>query len=975
MPFTQEQLEELRARSVKEDDVYTAPGVAGAKATVLQILVPTASPSTILPPVLPAGLKERDRVLAMTPRVDAQWGAANGIAITKIAALAWEAKGSVELRSKRAQELLLHADSVNGPGGWVTFISKQLRDFLCTNNGCHFEIIRQKAAYGSRVVGIAHLSSLRCYRTGDPEYPIVYRDRLGREHLLRWWEVVSMADLPDPDEMLFGAGLCAAERAYSQIIKLAAIERFVYEKVSATRPLAIHIVNGLQTDELNDALQSAHLQREQKGLSTYMGAVIMSTLKPDSPPAVVTIPLAELPNGFNAIEERDRADLLYANAIGLDPQELKPISNQQLGAGGQSQILHQKAKGRGLVAYRQNLVHNLNEMVLDAKTKFLFTEHDYDDQKQAADISSARANVAMLRIGAQITSPEEERQLMVDQDELPKTFLEYDETSTETTSDTDKPEADENEQVGMGIGQELDENDYVTTLTAKTMQKLRGSNTIALKSFCGPPANPFRPWTVVRAPDITFKHGRHDQSTHGRKRGSRSGGGTAGEAGGGENPKLVAARAKLAKLKEDLAIARKNGDTDTVRRLENGRGSLYSRVKKLEQAEKGTTTVTPPKTTTTVAPKPAPVPVKIEPPAPPVAAGAKVSGPKAEKAARVHAANLKALDSTRKQIEEAKADLDKPGQDAKTKAYNKSRLQSLKNTERALQTSIDNYNMYGSQSSPKTDPFKPKKRTDVPTADEALAKMKAAGAAVADVENHPKLVAAKQKMAEIAAKDPKGKTTAYHMAMSEVAVTRHGLIAEAKANTGANAVTFDSLLANRTPAAIKRGIRGDPPPTVKAQINKELDWVNKVVGQGTSLDGKTVFVEYHNEPGRAHAKQGVLHIYSNTKEGVVAHEAMHWVEYKSSDVLKRSQQYLDDRTKGEKPKTLKSLNPYSNYPPHEIAKPDKFRDAYVGRIYDFPATEITSMGIQYMFQGASHFANADPDHFRHVWESVIEAQY
>ena len=443
MPMTIDELEALRNKSVKADDAISWP--AGR---ILQILVPNPSPSTILPAVLPFSLKDRDRVLAVTPRCEAQWGAANGIAITKVASLAWDVKGDVALRSKRAQELCHNADWVNGPGGWIPFLSKQLRDYNNTNNGCHYEIIRQSEAYGSKILGIGHLSSKACYRTGDPENPIIYRDKIGREHLLKWWQVVSMADLPESDEWFFGAGLCAAERAYSQIIKMSAVERYVYEKVSASRPLAIHIVNGMMSDDFNTLIQDTQDQQAQKGLSSYMGAIIMATLKPDIAPALVTIPLAELPDGFNAEEERARSDLIYANALGLDPQDLRPMSGQQLGAGAQSAVLHEKAKGRGLVSFRQGFVHNMNELVLDDKTKFLFTEKDYDDQEKTAQISSLRADVATKRITAQITSAEQERQLMVDTDELPKWVIPDDQTATETISDTDKPDVDDSTTAG-----------------------------------------------------------------------------------------------------------------------------------------------------------------------------------------------------------------------------------------------------------------------------------------------------------------------------------------------------------------------------------------------------------------------------------------------------------------------------------------------------------------------------------------------
>lgn len=426
-------------RSVTRDNAFPIEHGGG----YFQILIPAIQPQdSLLPQYLPPDYRIRDRVLDSTPRADAMWSAAIGIAITKAAALAWDVKSEIALRSTRAQELLLNADatSISGIGGWVSYLGKQMRNYTCTNGGCYTEIIRATGAYGSRIVGLGHLSALRMRRTGDPEYPYIYIDRWGHQHVMRWWQVFNLVDMPDPDEAALGVGLCAAERAYQQIRKLAALEMYLYEKISGSRPLALHIVNGLTQQQLTDMMAGASNAQAQKGLSLYMGAIVATTLKPDAPPSLVTIPLAELPDGFEAGEERERADLIYANALGLDPQDLRPMANQQMGAGAQSQVLNQKAEGRGQAAYRQQLTHHLNQLVLDDKTKFLFTEHDYQDQQAAANVSVARGTFVTTLIDKQVISPQQGQQILAEQDEIPKAVLEAAAQGGTQLSDTDKPE-------------------------------------------------------------------------------------------------------------------------------------------------------------------------------------------------------------------------------------------------------------------------------------------------------------------------------------------------------------------------------------------------------------------------------------------------------------------------------------------------------------------------------------------------------
>lgn len=98
----------------------------------------------------------------------------------------------------------------------------------------------------------------------------------------------------------------------------------------------------------------------------------------------VLVTLAELPDRFNRKEETDLAILTYANSIGLDVQDLQPLTGQQLGAGAQSQVLDEKSKGKGLAAWRQGFMHELNEAVLDERTTFAFIENDYRDQEWAS---------------------------------------------------------------------------------------------------------------------------------------------------------------------------------------------------------------------------------------------------------------------------------------------------------------------------------------------------------------------------------------------------------------------------------------------------------------------------------------------------------------------------------------------------------------------------------------------------------------
>ena len=376
-----------------------------------------------------------DVVLRATVHAEAMWAAAVGIAISQTASKAFEIKTNQPRKAKKFQELFLYADGRTV--GWVSFLSKHLRDFLCSNNGAFVEIVRANKSHGSEIIGIRHLDSARCSRTGDPDIPLLYRDRKNKVHELKNYQCMLFSDMPDPSEMYYGVGLCAAARSYPAIYKLATMEWYLREKVGGLRPLAIYIVNGLLQQQVEGAVKAAQEQTVAKGLAAYMGAVMVG-IPGDKSPEVATIPLAELPDRFDRKEEFDIAILTYANNLGLDPQELQPLSGSSLGTGAQSQVLHDKAMGKGLAAWQQQWTHQVNELILPETVIWQFIEKDIRDMKAHADYEKVKVETAKAAVEGGILMPEQAVQVLVDDDILPREFLPKDATGEVTLTDPDK---------------------------------------------------------------------------------------------------------------------------------------------------------------------------------------------------------------------------------------------------------------------------------------------------------------------------------------------------------------------------------------------------------------------------------------------------------------------------------------------------------------------------------------------------------
>lgn len=427
---------EVTKHSVTKDDNTDK---AGRKGAVLHFWIPAALGGIISLPPYPPGYWswERDDTLRATKFYESMWASALYIAVSKISAMSYEVTGDVALQVKRAQELMLEADEGMG---WVQFVQKHLQDFLLTDNGAFIEIVRSSSAAGSRILGLVPLDSRRCQRTGDPDVPIIYRDLKNNMHEMKTHQIIMMSDMPSSTEPYFGVGFCAASRAYRAIYKLAALETYVAEKVSGRRPLALHFINNVTQEQIDNAIRDSENQANQRGQQAYMGAVVVSNIDPSVEPHVETIELAGLPDGFDAQQERRHAILSYADAVGFDPQELDPelLASKAQGTGSQAKVIDDKASGKGLVAYRQQLTHKLNWEVLSKSVSFYFHETDARDRQMGATIDGVIIdNMTKMQAAGTLDSVES-RNYLVDKDVLDRDYMPVDITPTMSLSDSDK---------------------------------------------------------------------------------------------------------------------------------------------------------------------------------------------------------------------------------------------------------------------------------------------------------------------------------------------------------------------------------------------------------------------------------------------------------------------------------------------------------------------------------------------------------
>lgn len=118
---------------------------------------------------------------------------------------------------------------------------------------------------------------------------------------------------------------------------------------------------------------------------------------------------------------------------------------------------------------------------------------------------------------------------------------------------------------------------------------------------------------------------------------------------------------------------------------------------------------------------------------------------------------------------------------------------------------------------------------------------------------------------------------------------------------------------------------------------------------------------------RSHYVRNGIYLESGETPEVVIHELAHALEEANATLRDRVHTWLDDRTKGDRLERLRDLTGLA-YAPHELTRKDRFRNPYVGKEYRDSqgqrfATEVTSMGVQWLYQEPLEFVRDDPEMF------------
>ncbi len=365
-------------------------------------------------------IKLRDRQLRDFYPTENYFTAGLGTVSARNAAFSWELVGSGAM-VRHFQDVFMNA---NQGEGWHDLIVKTSIDLYTQDNGAFWELVRPSDSPKAPVIGVNHLDSGECWHTGDPLKPVVYRDKDGKLHLLNWWNVKTFAEMPAPIEKLHGIQLCALTRLLRAAQILQNVTVYEEEKTGGRFQRAIHLIKGISTSEINDALKSVATQADNMGLVKYIQPMMVGNVDPKADVGHDTIELASMPDHFSKEEAVKLYITIIAMAFLSDYQDFAPLPGGNLGTSTQSEILHMKSRGKGPALFMGLISNGVNFAVLPEGVGFKFAEQDLEADEVQADIRHTRADTRKIDLESGVLTVPAARQQALDKGDISKELFE-----------------------------------------------------------------------------------------------------------------------------------------------------------------------------------------------------------------------------------------------------------------------------------------------------------------------------------------------------------------------------------------------------------------------------------------------------------------------------------------------------------------------------------------------------------------------
>lgn len=253
-------------------------------------------------------------------------------------------------------------------------------------------------------LGLRHLDSQMCTRSGDPEYPVIFetRDKKGKYHRykLHRTRVLYTSQMPSPRFNMFGVGVSAVSRCISNALHLTDISVLKEEWLGARPVSEIVFGRGFSVDDLADAFAKADLKADAEGLTrhsklAYIG--IRGAPELIRAASIERIPLKRLPEGYDEETSVDIGINIVAMGYGFDPRELWPATVRGA-TRADAEVSHLKTMRKTPGVWVESLTTELGEKWVPMSCLPSFDQQDDEQDRIKGELRKLRAEELQIRL-------------------------------------------------------------------------------------------------------------------------------------------------------------------------------------------------------------------------------------------------------------------------------------------------------------------------------------------------------------------------------------------------------------------------------------------------------------------------------------------------------------------------------------------------------------------------------------------------
>ena len=279
------------------------------------------------------------------------------------------------------------------------------QDYLTQDNGA-FMLVMGRGSTSQpilgRPLGLLHLDSANCQRTGDPRFPILYTQSTlasASTYKIHYTRVIDMAHLPSPISDMHGVGLCPISCCTMAAQEIRDMYRFSQERFGSRPPRQIlYAKTGATISELTSAIRSWNLLLDQENRTHFGGTIIVAPKNASSTMELGLLDLSRAPDGFDRQQSmmQDKAEI--AAAFGLDLLDLAMAFGIQGQTRANADVQTRKGRGKGPGAFIESIIEQLNNKYLPASLTAVADNVDDDQDQQRAQIMNERSQAYARQI-------------------------------------------------------------------------------------------------------------------------------------------------------------------------------------------------------------------------------------------------------------------------------------------------------------------------------------------------------------------------------------------------------------------------------------------------------------------------------------------------------------------------------------------------------------------------------------------------